>query len=91
MGAGAPVAPTSVAPTLQNTPQEQIQAPNYQQAAQNQFQAQQQQYTNMMGGIGQLAGIAAAPFTGGASMLPGMFASSMMGGGSPSGYGGGWG
>jgi hypothetical protein len=91
MGAGAPVSPQSVAPTLTNTPQEQIQSPNYQQAAQNQFQAQQQQYTNMMGGIGQLAGIAAAPFTGGASMLPGMFASSMMGGGSPSGYGGGWG
>jgi hypothetical protein len=102
MGAGAPVSPQSVAPTLTNTPQEQIQAPNYQQAAQNQFQAQQQQYQNMMGGIGQVAGIgtqlalagmtggASLPFTMGASGGGGMFGS-MMGGGSPSGYGGGWG
>jgi hypothetical protein len=78
MGAGAPVSPSSANPTFQNTPQEQIGAPNYQQAAQNQFQAQQSQYQNMMGGIGQLAGIAAAPFTAGLSTLPGMF-------------GGGWG
>jgi hypothetical protein len=80
MNAGAPVNPQSVNPTFQTVPQEQVQAPNYQQAAQNQFQAQQSQYQNMMQGIGQLAGVAAAPFTGGLSMMPGMFGGGWSGG-----------
>ncbi len=87
--AGAP-GPTTPNSSLVQTPTEQVGAPNYQQAAQNQFQAQQSQYQNLMGGLGSLAGVglkaAMAPMTGGASlMVPGMF-----GGGSPSGYGGGW-
>jgi len=76
MGAGAPQGPN-----FQQTPTAQIQPPNYQQAAQNQFQGQQQNYQNMMQGIGQLAGIAAAPFTGGLSMMPTMFSGGWGGGG----------
>ncbi len=91
--AGAANAPTPTTPnsSLVNPPQGKIQPPNYQQAAQNAYTQQQGQYQNMMSGIGQLAGVALAPFTGGLSLAPGMFAGSMMGGGSPSGYGGGWG
>jgi hypothetical protein len=86
MGAGAPVSPSSANPTFQNTPTEQIQPPNYQGAAQNQFQAQQSQYQNMMGGIGSLLGGGIGMFGSG-----GMFGAN---GAFPQGagmFGGGWG
>lgn len=77
-------------PKFGATPTAQVQPPNYQQAAQNQFTGEQTQYQNMIGGLGQVAGLVAAPFTGGLSMLPGMFAggSNQFGKG---GTGGGWG
>lgn len=75
MGASAPQQPNLV-----STPTAQVGAPNYQQAAQNQYAAQQQQYQNLMGGLGQAAGIIAAPFTGGLSMIPGMFGGAMSSG-----------
>ncbi len=62
-------------PMFTNTPQVQIQPPNYQGAAQQQYTNQYQQYGDMMRGIGQLA-------SGGLSGLSGF------GGG---GIGGGWG
>lgn len=43
-------------PTFANTPNATIQPPNYQQAAQNNFLNQQQQFQNTIGGVGQLAG-----------------------------------
>lgn len=49
-------------PNLVNTPQAQMQAPNYQQAAQNQFLGQQQQYQNLMGGLGTAASIGLGMF-----------------------------
>ena len=52
LGMSKPQGPNFISP-----PQEQVGAPNYQQAAQNQYLAQQQQYNNMMKGIGQLGGI----------------------------------
>jgi hypothetical protein len=67
-------------PSFVSTPQEQIQSPNYQQAAQNQYLAQQQQYQNMMQGVGQLGGMA----LGGLMGNPGLF-------GVPLQFAGGWG
>lgn len=64
-------------PTFAATPTAQIQPPNYTQAVQNQYANQYQQNQNMMGGLGQLAGVAAAPFTGGLSLM----GSGMFGGG----------
>ena len=61
-------ATTPGSPTFGATPTAQVAAPNYQQAAQNQYTAQQQQWNNMISGIGQVAGVAAAPFTGGLSL-----------------------
>ena len=70
MGSSAPQGPT-----FQATPTAQVQPPNYQQAAQNQFAGDQQNFQNTISGVGQIAGLVAAPFTGGLSMVPGMFGS----------------
>ena len=51
LGSSAPQSPS-----FQQTPTAQVQPPNFQQAAQNQFADQQQQYQNTMSGLGQLAG-----------------------------------
>lgn len=84
LGQGKPQGPSFV-----QTPQAQVGSPNYQQAAQNQYLAQQQQYQNMMQGAGQLAGIGLAPFTGGASLFGAMpMFSGGWGGGAPSVLGG---
>lgn len=70
MGGSAPQSPA-----FQATPSATIQPPNYAQAAQNEYQGKAQNFQNTIGGIGQIAGLVAAPFTSG---LSGMF-------------GGGWG
>lgn len=84
---------TPGSPTFGATPTAQIQPPNYQQAVQNQYNAEQQQYQNMISGVGQIAGIAAAPFTGGLSLgMAGMFGGGNgLGGNLSQGLGGGWG
>lgn len=71
MNAGAPQQNNLI-----STPTAQIQPPNYQQAAQNQWQDQQTQYQNLMQGIGQLGGSAM-------SMIPGMFSGTLNGGWGP--------
>lgn len=74
-------------PQLVQTPQSTVGAPNYAQAAQNQYQGQQANYASDQQGIMQAIGagvsLAAAPFTGGASLaaLPGMFSGGWGGGG----------
>ena len=77
-------------PTFANTPTSQIAPPNYAAAAQANFQNQQNQFQNTIGDIGQVAGLVAAPFTGGLSMLPGMFAGFGQSGNGVSGSAGGW-
>lgn len=81
MSGGAPQSPA-----FQATPSATIQPPNYAQAAQNQYQGEAQNYQNMIGGAGQVAGLLAGPLTGGLS-LGGMFGSSPL---SLSSFGGGW-
>ena len=44
-------------PSYVNTPQAQIGSPNYQQAVQNQYTAQQQQYNNMIQGMRSVEGM----------------------------------
>lgn len=70
------------------------QAPNYAQLAQNQYQAQMDQYNAKMGGLGQLAstglGLLTAPMTGGASLF-GTMAGNLFNSAKPaSGYGNSW-
>lgn len=74
-------------PAFQQTPTAQIQPANYTGAVQNQFNAQQQQYNNMIGGIGQIGGIVGGSLLG--SGLTGMFGGSPVGNGI-SGSAGGW-
>ena len=45
-----------VSPVFGATPAAQVQPPNYQAAAQNDFQNRQGQFQNTMAGVGQLAG-----------------------------------
>lgn len=86
-GASAPQSPA-----FQSTPSATIQPPNYAQAAQNQYQGEMTNYQNMIGGAGQIAGLLAAPFSGGLSLAPGMFgggwSSGNIGGTGLPGYGG---
>ena len=81
-------------PQFVTTPQAQVQAPNYAQAAQNQYQAQQANYATdqqgMMGMIGTGLSLGLAPFTGGASLM-GLGAMGGMGGGGGGMFSGGWG
>lgn len=49
-------------PTFSSTPTATVQPPNYQAAAQNNFQNQQTQFQNTIQGVGQLAGTAAGMF-----------------------------
>lgn len=59
---------TPKSPTFGATPTAQVQPPNYTQAAYNSYNAQNQQYQNMMSGLGQVAGVggqAAGMFAGG--------------------------
>lgn len=74
---------------FQQTPTAQIQPPNYQGAVQSNYENQMKNYESTWGNIAKLGaagiGLAAAPFTGGASLagtIGGMFA--------PSGRSGGW-
>jgi hypothetical protein len=93
-------------PTFQQTPTAQIQPANYQGAAQNAYQGQVDNYNTSWNNIGKLgtaaAGLVAAPFTGGASLLGAGALSGMFGGSGITGYdsyggttfpkvGGGWG
>jgi hypothetical protein len=93
MGAGAPTMPNQ---SFVGTPSAQIQPPNYQGAVQQNYQQQMANYQNMINAGAKIAGAALAIPTGGASLMPGLFAggwggpglgSPFMGGGSPSGYG----
>lgn len=73
-------------PQLAQTPQSTVGAPNYAQAAQNQYQGQQANYATdqqgIMSAIGMGASLAAAPFTGGLSLGGlGMFGGGWGGGG----------
>lgn len=56
---------TPGSPTFGATPTAQIQPPNYQAAAQNNFQNQQNQFQNTIQGVGQLLGTGASMFGGG--------------------------
>jgi hypothetical protein len=88
-GAAAPQGPTQV-----NTPTASIQPANYQGAVQSNYEQQMKNYENTWNNIGKLGtaavGLAAAPFTGGTSLMaaiPGMFGGGGGGGGGIS-YGG---
>lgn len=85
-GQGAPQTPNQ---SMVQTPQSQVGAPNYQQAAQQQYQAQQAQNAaynqGIWGMIGNATGLATAPMTGGSSLF-GMGSSAGLGGSSNPGW-----